>query len=360
MRIAFLSMYTGLVARGVETYVASLGQRLAKTHEVTVFQGGAAQGQENYKIELFSVSLNWDKRVNPALKRLYLDYWSLKIFWFSLRIFLRIWRGNFDVVIPTNGGWQVVLTRLAAWLGGSKLIISGQAGVGFDEVFNLWSFPDAFVALSAHAEKWARRINPFLHVEKIPNGVDLQKFKPEGQRLPVDLSSPIVLFVGALEEGKRPLRVIEAVANLRTASLIVVGDGSMKEEVERFGKELLPGRFVRIALPHDQMPKAYRTANVFTVPSRSHYSFEIVLVEAMATNLPVVANNDSVRQEIVGDAGILINPENISEYTLALREALTRSWKDIPQQQARKFSWDKIAEEYNRLFKKLVVSGVEP
>lgn len=353
MKIAFLSMYSGLVARGVETYVASLSQRLAKTNEVVVFQGGAAHGEENYKIELVSVSLNGDKRANPFLKRLYLDYWSVKILWFSLRTFSRMWRGKFDVVIPTNGGWQVVLARLATWLGGSKLIISGQAGVGFDEVINLWSFPDAFAALSSNAEKWAKRINPLVRVVKVPNGVDLQRFKPEGQLLPVDLPRPIVLFVGALEEGKRPLRAIEAVANLQ-ASLVVVGDGPMRDEVERFGRELLPGRFVRIALPHDQMPKAYRTANVFTVPSRPYYSFEIVLVEAMATNLPVVANNDPIRREIIGDAGILVDPEDTESYAKAISTALKKDWGNKPRKQAEKFSWDKVAEQYEMLFKELL------
>ncbi len=356
MKIAFLSMYSGLVNRGAETYVASLGQRLAKTNEVIVFQGGIAKGEEDYKIEPISMSLNWDKSGSPFLKRLYLDYWSRKVFWFTLKSLPKIWKEKSDIVIVTNGGWQPALVRIITWLYRGKMVISGQAGVGWDEAVNLLSFPNAFVALSTRAQKWAKRINPLVRTEMIPNGVDLQKFKPEGQLLQVDLPRPIILFVGALEEGKRPLRAIEAVANLRRASLIIVGDGPLWEEVERVGQQLLPRRFLLMHLPHDEMPKIYRTANLFTIPSRSYYSFEIVLVEAMATNLPVVANNDSVRREIVGDAGILINPENISEYTLALREALTRSWKDVPQQQARKFSWDRIAEQYNRLFKELVLS----
>jgi len=73
----------------------------------------------------------------------------------------------------------------------------------------------------------------------------------------------------------------------------------------------------------------------------------------MATNLPVVATNDQIRQEIVGDAGILVDPTNVQEYSLSLRKALETKWGDKPRKQAEKFSWDKIAEEYENLFQNI-------
>jgi len=73
----------------------------------------------------------------------------------------------------------------------------------------------------------------------------------------------------------------------------------------------------------------------------------------MATGLPVVATNDPIRHEIVGDAGILVDPTNTEEYAEALQKALDTNWGNKPRKQAEKFSWDEIAEKYDNLFKEL-------
>ena len=59
---------------------------------------------------------------------------------------------------------------------GAKLIISGQAGLGWDDKLNLWVFPDVFVGLTEYQCRWARKVNPFVKVIKIPNGVDLDSY----------------------------------------------------------------------------------------------------------------------------------------------------------------------------------------
>lgn len=108
-----------------------------------------------------------------------------------------------------------------------------------------------------------------------------------------------------------------------------------------------------MSFPYEKMPEVYRVAGIFTLVSKPYYSFENVLVEAMAINLPVVANNDLIRREIVGDAGILVDPNNIKEYASALRRALEINWGDKPQEQAKKFDWDRITKEYQELITKL-------
>jgi len=73
----------------------------------------------------------------------------------------------------------------------------------------------------------------------------------------------------------------------------------------------------------------------------------------MATNLPVVANNDPIRKEIVGEAGMLVDPTKAEEYSLSLKRALETNWGEKPRNQAKKFDWDKIVGEYKELIKKL-------
>jgi glycosyltransferase involved in cell wall biosynthesis len=98
------------------------------------------------------------------------------------------------------------------------------------------------------------------------------------------------------------------------------------------------------------MPEVYRVANVFTLPSASSEAFGNVLVEAMATNLPVVATNDEQRREIVGEAGFLVDPADTEEYAKVLQKTLNMDWGDKPRKQAEKFSWDEIAKKYEELF----------
>jgi glycosyltransferase involved in cell wall biosynthesis len=73
----------------------------------------------------------------------------------------------------------------------------------------------------------------------------------------------------------------------------------------------------------------------------------------MASGLTVVAIDDPVRREIVGDAGILVDPTNTEEYVSALKKALKTNWGEKPRRQAEKFSWDRIADKYDELFKTL-------
>jgi glycosyltransferase involved in cell wall biosynthesis len=194
-----------------------------------------------------------------------------------------------------------------------------------------------------------------VRVEKIPNGVDLNKFSSEGESYKTNLKKPIVLAVGAFTEQKRLDLAISAVSKLKDASLLLVGGGGgLKEKLESEGKRLLGNRFQILSVPFKEMPKIYRSADVFTLPSASSEAFGNVYVEAMASGLPVVATDDEQRREIVGEAGILMEPTNIDEYSKTLQKALDTDWGDGPRKQAEKFSWETIAEKYENLFKTLL------
>lgn len=307
-KLAFLNKYQGKVNRGAETFVKEVSQRLS----------------ENYQVDIIS-DINY-----PDL-----------------------FKKKYDLVIPTNGRFQVVFTRLITWLTGGKMIVSGQSGMGWDDRVNLYSFPDYFIPLSSEALRWAKRINPFVKSVYIPNGVDINKFKPDGEKININLKKPIILCVGALTKTKRIDLVIKAVSKLEKVSLLIVGRGEEESNLQDLGNELLKDRFKIMSLPYEKMPEVYRAADIFTLVSEPFHSFENVLVEAMATNLLVVANDDPIRKEIVGDGGLLVNPNNVEEYANALRSVLETNWGNKPREQANKFDWDKIFKEYIKLINKL-------
>lgn len=302
MKIAFLNKYQDKVNRGAETYVSELSKRLSKKHQVDVVS---------------NIS------------------------------YLKLLLSRYDVIVPTNGRFQVFLTRLITWLTGSKMIVSGQSGIGLDDRLNVYAFPDVFIALSTKALNWAKKINPFVKSVYIPNGVDLSKFRSSVNRN----KNKVVLSVGAFTEQKRHNLVIDAVSLIKDASLIVAGGGGdMKDEIVQKGlSKLGASKFKIITTTNEKMPEVYNSASVFTLASKTSESFGIVIVEAMASGLPVVVTNDPIRKEIVGDAGIFVNPESPVEYSKAIQTALNFNWGNKPRKQAEKFDWDLIADEYEKL-----------
>lgn len=308
LKIVFLCRDYGSVDRGVESHIKELSKRLKAVFDVHIFSG-----KDSDDIQ-------------------------------------KIINGNFDLVIPTNGRAQALKVSLGRFFGKYKILAVAHAGIGKDEIWNILMMPDVYVALTSHEVNWAKKFLINSELVKIPNGIDLEKFKPSGNKLNIDLESPIILSVGALDWYKYHDRVIKAVSKLKNGSLLIVGKGPEKNNLEDLGNKLLgPKRFKIMEVDYHRMPDVYRSADLFTLPSWNREAFGIVYLEAMATNLPVVAPDDLSRKEIVGDAGILVDVFNEEKYAKALENALEKKWGDTPREQAEKFSWDKIAKEYEKL-----------
>ncbi len=350
-KIAFLSFYSGIADRGVETFVYEITKRLAKKHVVTIFQAGQLiKNREirTYQIKAFAAQPKSSKGI---LGKIYLDWQSLKILIFTLKSVPKILSGKFDVVIPLNGGWQVVLCRLITKISRSKMLISGHAGIGSDDAWNIFFRPDVFVALTNQENAWVKRIAPEMKTTVISNGVDLSIFNPEVKPKKMNLKDPIVVCCAALVPYKRVDLTIKAVAKTQM-SLLVIGDGQERGNIDSLGKRLLKERYQRIVVPYQQMPSYYKAGKVFTLASKTE-AFGIVYVEAMACNLPVVTTSDKSRHEIIGDAGILTNPEDSQKYARDLEIAAKTNYRNSPYNQALKFSWNKTAEKYSDLIKAL-------
>ncbi len=267
--------------------------------------------------------------------------------------FSKIINGHFDIVIPINGRIQALKASLGRFVGGYKLLISGHSGIGRDDLWNIMVRPDIFVALTGKAEEWAKNWAWGSRVVKIHNGIDLKRFTKNGQSLPINLPRPVILSVGALVWNKNHQNTIKAVAKMNKGSLLIVGEGPQKDEFEQLGNKLLPGRFEITSLPYSDIPKVYRSADLFTLPSWDREAFGIVYLEAMASGLGVVAPDDQNRREIIGQAGILVNVDDSNIFAQALEKAVANDWSEIVRSQAEKFSWDKIAEQYAQIFRSL-------
>ncbi len=345
MKIIVFNINQKTVFRGTEVFWNNLLKELEK-HECQV----QILSSDEKKIQNKSASILF-----KILRRFYLDGYSLNVLFFTLGNIKHVIRSKPDIIIPTNGGWQTLIVRFLKTIFHYKIVIIGHAGIGHDDKFNVkHGGVDLFVALTHEQEVWARRLNHKIRVEYIPDGIDVDLFSPAGEKFIYRLPRPIFLAVASLEKYKHLDKTIVAVSELEKGSLVIIGAGREKDNLDRLCREKLPGCYLIISVAHDDIPKYYRGADVFTLVSGHQEAFGLVYLEAMAVEKPVVATDDEKRREIVGEAGVFVDPDKLDEYKTALMKSAIIDWDDKPRRQAEKFSWENVGRKYSEVLKQLV------
>ncbi len=165
----------------------------------------------------------------------------------------------------------------------------------------------------------AGRRDPAKLIE-MPNGVDAERFSPGSDgtglraRLGIGEDDVVAAFVATLDRAhhfKRLDVAIDALAELGDAAvhIVVAGGGELVGDFQKRAAEQGVGERVHFlgAVPHPELPDVLRAADLFLLTTEPPESFGIVLIEAMATGLPVVATDyPGVRAVVVeGETGLL-------------------------------------------------------
>jgi len=259
-----------------------------------------------------------------------------------------------DLILPLNDYGGLAMASLVRKILGTPIMFkahTGLTGGGKSLVRSMKFNPDSLVVFSQTMAEFVHGVNPNQPTTVISNGVDIDWFTPEGDRINPGLNKPLVLCVASLNrrDHKRVELAIRAVARLGEASLLLCGDGPDRPYFQALGEELLGSdRFGIKTFPFDQMPLVYRCADIFTLPSIDE-PFGQAYIQAMACGLPVVATDDEIRRDIVGNAGILCDVTQIDVYADALTQVLNSNLQAAARENARRFSWDAIAKSYRDL-----------
>ncbi|MDI6843787.1 MAG: glycosyltransferase [Anaerosomatales bacterium] len=200
----------------------------------------------------------------------------------------------------------------------------------------------------------------------VPNTYDVARFRYlERHRA----GAPRFVSVGRLVPEKGHDVLIDAFASVAAAvdgaQLTIVGDGARRAELEERARRLgLAGR-VRFtgALSGEALVAELSQADVFVLPSRSE-GFGVVLVEAMATGLPVVATKCGGPEDIVdASTGVLVEVDDVADLArgmLELTEHLERfDGAAIARRAAERFSPEAVGERLVRVYED-VVAGTPP
>ena len=191
----------------------------------------------------------------------------------------------------------------------------------------------------------------------IPNGVDLKRFRPgqaERERFGLP-SGPLVLMVSALIASKNVADGIAAVSRIPDATLVVAGDGPLRDELKRLAAQVLPGRYHQLSVAAADMPALYRSADLFLHLSLEE-SFGNVFVEAMASGLPIVGYDVPRSRWIVGDKAYFADPSRPDGVIASVRAALATGpgMGERMRERSQQFGWPAIAERYADFFSELL------
>ncbi len=356
-----LSFGTSYRGAGISRYIRNLLPRL---REVTGLTCTVHLGDRNLPPDFYP-----DERFRLAFSRLPTRRPAVRILWEQLWLPLALGREGADVlhslayVQPLACPTRSVVTVHDL----SFLLYPGnfnRANRLYLRAFSRLSAAraDRVIAVSANTKRDVVRL---LGVEAakvavVHHGIE-ECFRPFADRAAVEafrrrrgLPERFVLFVGTIEPRKNLETLVEAFARLRRAGLphklVVAGAKGWQWQpvfaaVERLGLEgevAFPGY-----VPYDEQPLWYNSADLFVYPSL-YEGFGFPPLEAMACGTPVIASRTSALPEVVGEAGLLVDPLDAEALAEALRRAL--SDRDLSQQlserglaRARGFTWREAA-----------------
>jgi phosphatidylinositol alpha-mannosyltransferase len=214
------------------------------------------------------------------------------------------------------------------------------------------------IAVSEPARAFFNKYFPDFPLRVIPNGVDTEVYRPG--------LSPIrhlrdehvnVLFVGRLEKRKGLgdlLRGFEFLrARVPNTRLIIVGTGPLRGRVESFiSRHRLRDVVLSGFVPDSVLPRYYSSADIFCAPATGSESFGIVLLEAMAAGLPVVATEVPGYMSVVepGKDSLTVQPKGWAELGAALvilarDPELRRRMGEAGSAKAQRYSWVSVAKQ---------------
>lgn len=182
---------------------------------------------------------------------------------------------------------------------------------------------------------------------------------------------PFLLYAGRISPHKNVVRMIEAFSALKTElekeqafpdlKLIIIGDDvsgnpDLRRTVIRSGVQN-DVRFLGF-VPIEVLRTFYDTAKIFVFPSL-YEGFGLPPLEAMAHGTPVVTSNVSSLPEVVGNAAVLVHPENVFEIMRALHrvlldQALREKMKERSYRQAAKFSWEQSVRRIMDVYREVL------
>ncbi|MEP7059406.1 MAG: glycosyltransferase family 4 protein [Actinomycetota bacterium] len=367
MRVALVCPYAWDFPGGVQGHVRELAARLrAGGDDVLVLAPGSHPAPESFVVIIgHPVPIGYNASKVPIDPR----PWSRREIGRRLRAFVPDVVHVHEPFSPSTSLWALLETRapVVATFHSSadrSLLLDAAAPV----LRLLARRITVRIAVSQAAKTFAASRIPG-SFDVIANGIDIERFAgAEPAALP---AGPTLLFVGRLEERKGFPVAVEAFRRLASdrpdLRMVVAGDGKERTAIGR----LDAGQRARILLlgsvSNERLPGYHAAADVYLGPALGGESFGIVLVEAMAAGLPVVASRIAGYVEVVRDGvdGLLVPPGDPGALAASTARilgdpALAARLSQAGRDRAAEFEWSIVAAAIRERYEWAIETGASP
>jgi glycosyltransferase involved in cell wall biosynthesis len=269
---------------------------------------------------------------------------------------------------PRGLGWQGLVFKAYAKYYSKKLFNVADKIIGSS--FDYVESSEAVDHLKKNPKKWM----------ELPFGVDIERFMPRQKRLGLferhglDPMLPVILFVGGMDPAhyfKGVPILLETMSYLEYEGFpiqaLLVGDGELREEFEMRVKTYGLSKIVKFAgqVSDKELPLYYNLADLFVLPSiHQGEAFGMVLLEAMASGVPVIASDLPGVRTVASDGGLIFQTSSSRDLKEAILgyflspEAEQMRWRQRARKMTEtKYNWEHIAEKLEGVYSGLVDKG---
>ncbi len=361
MKIALVSPYDYPYPGGVTNHVHHLYEEFTGLgHEVRILAPSSNRDLERDEVDVYRIGAVRRIPANGSIARITLS------FRLTRRVKEVLASERFDVIHAHE--------PLMPFLPPTVLRVSDAVNIGTFHAYRgsyygyfygrpilrrVFNSLDGRIAVSRSAKRFVRQY--FMAPYKIiPNGVEAQRFNPAVVAPLPEFTDgrPNILFVGRPEKRKGVGYLLRAYPRIKAAfpeaRFIIVGAGDWEESKYRSYIERHQLRDIVIVgrVSDEDLPRYHRSAHVFCSPAISGESFGIVLLEAMAAGLPIVASDIEGYREVLTneDEGFLVPPRDVAALadgvcTLLQDRVLARQMGQRGILTAAEYSWERVAEQ---------------
>jgi phosphatidylinositol alpha-mannosyltransferase len=358
MKVGLVSPYDFASPGGVTDHVRHLARQLRRLgHEVRVFAPSSRADVDFDSAEFYRIGTPISVPVNDSVARITLS------FHLADRVAAIIERERFDVLHfhePLMPALPITMLRLSTAANVGTFHAFAKSNIGYFYGRPLLEPYLAHlhrgIAVSEPAKAFVHRYFPEFPLEVIPNGIDTSLFHPGHAPIRHLRDDKVnILFVGRLEKRKGLSYLLRGYEFMKprvpNSRLIVVGDGPLRSSVESYiSRHRVPDVVMAGYVPDSVLPRYYCSADIFCAPATGAESFGIVLLEALATGLPVVATEIDGYMSVLepGRDSLTVNPKSWAELGAALvilaRDGeLRKRMGAYGIEKAQRYSWEEVA-----------------
>ena len=374
MKIALVCPYDWAKHGGVKAHVSALVDHLIANHDVRVFApASAALSRSGADRVVQAVGRPLSVPYNRSVAPVALSPWVVRRTSKALHDFE-------PHVVHVHEPVAPMVAAAAALFGPRPIVGTFHSWSDRDRVYRLVAPVarrvaanlDARVAVSPAAMEFAADALhlPMGSFRVIPNGVPVAAYAT-AEPLPqlVDPERPLLLFVGWLEARKGLDVLIRAFLRLRTTMpgvrLCIVGEGPERQRCQQMvPPSIRPDVLFVGAVEESQKPRYHASADVFIAPNTGGESFGIILLEAMAAGLPIVASDIAGFRTVMKDGrqGRMTPAGNAFALadaigTVLSNDRLAQAMAAEGRRTALEYDWPVIGARLESLYRQVLVNS---